>query len=98
MSSFLCKFCGTWLTWSPEGRLVHEDGTPHQCPKAPWVLAKQGRIRAKAAKKEQLKKIDDYALLSEISDRVRHWNSRLAHHVLDLHVNKKFPETEGEEV
>lgn len=94
MSSFRCKFCNGWFQWSPEGKLVHEDGSIHSCPKAPWVLKRQGRIRARAARIQELRKIDDHVLLSEIRDKIRHWNNRLGNYVLDLHVNKKFPEGE----
>jgi hypothetical protein len=84
---------------SPKTKIAaHEDGSKHECPKAPWRLAKKGSARARAVKKEQLRRIDDYAMLADLSDIIRHYNSRLANYVLDLRVNKKHPESEGEEV
>jgi hypothetical protein len=93
--SHLCKFCeSVWLIRSPDGKLVLEDGSKHDCPKAPWNLNIKNRARARAVKKSELKKIDDHAILLEIRDKVRHWNSRLANYVLDLHVIRKHPEGE----
>lgn len=97
MSSFRCKFCDDWLEWGSNGKLLNGNGSVHDCPNSPWKIAKRSRARARAYKKQELRKVDDHALLSDISDWVRHWNSRLANYSLDLRVNKKFPESEGEE-
>jgi hypothetical protein len=95
MSSFLCKFCGqVWLQWSPEHKAVIESGEEHNCPKAPWNLAKRGKVRARAYKKSQLKKLDDFAILTEIHEKVRFWRSRLVDYTLDFHIDKKLPEGE----
>jgi hypothetical protein len=64
------------------------------CVKSAYNLRRQSKIRGKAVKKTELKKIDDHALLAEIRDKIRQWNSRLGNYVLDLHVDKKFPEGE----
>jgi hypothetical protein len=93
--TFLCKYCGEqWLDWSPDNKVVTESGEKHNCPKAIWNLKRESRARARAYKKTELKKIDDFAILADIHDKVRYWNSRLVNFSLDLHVNpKKLTET-----
>jgi hypothetical protein len=108
MSDFLCPYCGEIWCHHDESIRYHNSGKSipldennnrhdfRDCPKSAFNLKKGSKIRAVAYKKSEIKKIDDSALLADISEKIRHWNSRLANYVLDLHVNRKNPE--GEEV
>jgi hypothetical protein len=88
--SFLCKFCGQiWLHWSPDHKVVTESGQPHNCSQSHSNLRKQCVARAREYKKTEHRKLDDFALLSEISDKIRYWNTRLVDHTLVLEVIPK---------
>jgi hypothetical protein len=93
--TFLCSG-ERWLDWSPENKVVTESGEKHNCPKAPWNLKREGKIRARVYKETELQKINDFAILAEIHDKVRYWNSRLVNYTLDLQVIPKKQLEENE--
>lgn len=94
-STFRCKFCDDWLEWSANGKLLNGNGSVHDCPNSPWKIARRARTRAHIYKKEQLRAIDDFALLVEIRDKMRFWQSRLVNYDLDYSIKPK--QTEAEE-
>jgi len=100
---FKCKWCEQWVGWSEANHqckpfLVTESGERHDCKLAPWEIARRARARAKAYKKSEIKKIDDFAILADIHEKVRYWNSRLVNFTLKLEViPRKQLEAEGEE-
>lgn len=96
--------CDKWLTYDPavkskDGRLVpitldtHEKHDKYNCPSSRYNINKRSKFRATASKKESIKRIDDFELISEIQEHVCQCNSRLAVNTLELKVSKK----EGEE-
>jgi hypothetical protein len=105
-----CMHCGeVWIhfdesvRYSSSGKCIplDEKNERHDfrdCPKSAYNLRKESKVKARAYKKTELKKIEDYALLAEIHDKVRHWNSRLVNYTLDLEVIPKKQLIEGEEI
>jgi hypothetical protein len=98
---FKCKWCEQWVGWSEANHqckpfLVTESGERHECKLAPGNLNKKSKARARAYKKTELGKIDDFAILADIHDKVRYWNSRLVNFTLKLEViPKQLEENEG---
>ena len=101
MSDFLCLHRGwKWLhvdesiRYHSSGKCIplDENNNRHDfrdCPKSSFNLRRQSEIRARAVTKTELKKIDDFALLADISDQIKHWNARLVNHELVLEVIPK---------
>jgi hypothetical protein len=100
--SFQCRYgCGTWCIVDPSiktntGKLIplntitHE---PHECHLSPYFHAKSSKVRAKAIQIQEIQKIDDYALIQQTQEQIKHLNTRLANYRFVLMVEPKQKES-----